>query len=69
VGQYLRPDAKMVWGAVVDPGYTGHMRVMVALSGVESTFLSPKPVATAPVQAQVQVQVQAQAPQKKGFFS
>jgi len=66
VGQYLRPDAKMVWGAVVDPSYTGHMRVMVALSGVESTFLSPKPVAAAPVQVEVPP---PPPPKKKPFFS
>ncbi len=65
VGQYLHRDAKMVWGAVVDPSYTGHMRVMVALSGVESTFLSPRP--TAP--AQVEAPPQPPAPKKKGFFS
>ncbi len=62
VGEYLHRDAKMIWGAVVDGSFTGHMRVMVALSGVESTFLAP-PVTRAPEPV-----VQA-PPKKKGFFS
>ncbi len=66
VGNYLHRDAKMVWGAVVDPSYTGHMRVMVALSGVESTFLAP-PKQEAP--APVPVQAPPAPPKKKGFFS
>ncbi len=65
VGQYLHRDAKMVWGAVVDSGHTGHMRVIVALSGVESTFLAPpRPAPEAP-----KPQLQPLPAKKKGFFS
>jgi cell division protein FtsZ len=64
VSQYLDRDAKMVWGAVVDPSYTGHMRVIVALSGVESTFLSPRPA-----QVVEQTTTPPPVPKKKGFLS
>jgi len=60
-GEYLSPEAKMIWGAVVEPNYTGHIRTMVALTGVESAFLNPaKPVAPTATPP---------APKKKGFFS
>jgi cell division protein FtsZ len=62
VGEYLSPEAKMIWGAVVEPNYTGHIRTMVALTGVESAFLAPKPVAPAPEPIKTE-------PKKKGFFS
>jgi cell division GTPase FtsZ len=60
-GEYLSPEAKMIWGAVVEPNYTGHIRTMVALTGVESAFLNPaKPAAPAAAPP---------TPKKKGFFS
>ncbi len=58
-GEYLSPEAKMIWGAVVEPNYTGHIRTMVALTGVESAFLSPPKPQAQPVPE----------PKKKGFFS
>jgi cell division protein FtsZ len=39
----LPPKAKVVWGARVDPALKGRVRVMVVLTGVESTFLSEHP--------------------------
>ena len=38
----LPPKARVVWGARVDPSLQGRVRVMVVLTGVESTFLSEK---------------------------
>jgi len=35
----LPPKARVVWGARVDPNLQGRVRVMVVLTGVESTFL------------------------------
>jgi len=61
--EYLSPEAKMIWGAVVEPNYTGHIRTMVALTGVESSFLRP-PKEAAPVEPPP-----PPAPKKKGFFS
>ena len=40
VTKSLPPKAKVVWGARVDPSMDGHARVMVVLTGIESTFLS-----------------------------
>ncbi len=40
VTKSLPPTAKIVWGARVDPTMNGHARVMVVLTGIESTFLS-----------------------------
>lgn len=40
VTKSLPPKAKIVWGARVDPTMNGHARVMVVLTGIESTFLS-----------------------------
>jgi len=64
--EYLSPDAKMIWGAVVEPTYTGHIRTMVALTGVESSFLNPPkpavPVTSFPASKPPE-------PKKKGFFS
>jgi len=39
----LPPKARVVWGARVDPSLQGRVRVMVVLTGVESTFLSAQP--------------------------
>jgi cell division protein FtsZ len=39
----LPPKAKVVWGARVDPALKGKVRVMVVLTGVESTFLAEHP--------------------------
>jgi cell division protein FtsZ len=39
----LPPKARVVWGARVDPSLQGRVRVMVVLTGVESTFLSQQP--------------------------
>ena len=36
----LPPKARVVWGARVDPNLQGKVRVMVVLTGIESTFLS-----------------------------
>jgi cell division protein FtsZ len=40
VTKSLPPSAKIVWGARVDPSMGGHARVMVVLTGIESTFLA-----------------------------
>ncbi len=40
VTKSLPPKARIVWGARVDPTMNGHARVMVVLTGIESTFLS-----------------------------
>ena len=40
VTKSLPPKAKIVWGARVDPTMNGHARVMVVLTGIESTFLA-----------------------------
>jgi len=40
VTKSLPPTARIVWGARVDPSMNGHARVMVVLTGIESTFLS-----------------------------
>lgn len=40
VTKSLPPKAKIVWGARVDPTMNGHARVMVVLTGIESTFLT-----------------------------
>lgn len=40
VTKSLPPNVKIVWGARVEPNMNGHARVMVVLTGVESTFLS-----------------------------
>ncbi len=39
----LPKDARVVWGARVDPTLGGKVRVMVVLTGVESTFLAEQP--------------------------
>jgi len=39
----LPPKARVVWGARVDPNLQGKVRVMVVLTGVESTFLAEQP--------------------------
>jgi cell division protein FtsZ len=36
----LPPHVRIVWGARVEPNMNGHVRVMVVLTGVESTFLA-----------------------------
>ena len=36
----LPPKARVVWGARVDPSLQGRVRVMVVLTGIESTFLA-----------------------------
>ncbi len=38
----LPPKARVVWGARVDPSLQGRVRVMVVLTGVESTFLTER---------------------------
>jgi len=40
VTRSLPPNTRIVWGAKVDPTMNGRARVMVVLTGVESTFLS-----------------------------
>jgi cell division protein FtsZ len=40
VTKQLPPKVRIVWGARVDPTLEGHARVMVVLTGVESTFLA-----------------------------
>ncbi|MBI2648140.1 MAG: hypothetical protein HYW93_00590, partial [Thaumarchaeota archaeon] len=40
VTKSLPPYVRIVWGARVEPQMSGHARVMVVLTGVESTFLS-----------------------------
>ena len=40
VTKTLPPTARIVWGARVDPNMRGAARVMVVMTGVESTFLS-----------------------------
>ena len=40
VTKSLPPTTKVVWGARVEPNMRGSARVMVVLTGVESTFLS-----------------------------
>lgn len=40
VTKSLPPNTRVVWGARVDPTMEGHARVMVVLTGVESTFLN-----------------------------
>ncbi len=40
VTRSLSPKAKIVWGARVDPTMNAHARVMVVLTGIESTFLA-----------------------------
>lgn len=39
----LPPKARVVWGARVDPSLQGRVRVMLVLTGVESTFLAEQP--------------------------
>jgi cell division protein FtsZ len=39
----LPPKARVVWGARVDPALGDKVRVMVVLTGIESTFLSNQP--------------------------
>lgn len=36
----LPPHVRIVWGARAEPNRNGHVRVMVVLTGVESTFLA-----------------------------
>jgi cell division protein FtsZ len=43
VTKSLPPSVRIVWGARVDPPLSGSARVMVVLTGVESTFLSQQP--------------------------
>ncbi|TLY17557.1 MAG: cell division protein FtsZ, partial [Thaumarchaeota archaeon] len=40
VTQSLPRNTKVVWGARIDPSLGGHVRVMVVLTGIESTFLA-----------------------------
>ena len=40
VTRTLPPNTRIVWGAKVDPTMNGRARVMVVLTGVESTFLN-----------------------------
>jgi len=40
VTKSLPRNAKVVWGARIDPSLNGHVRVMVVLTSIESTFLS-----------------------------
>ena len=40
VTKSLPPTTRIVWGARVEPNMRGSARVMVVLTGVESTFLS-----------------------------
>jgi cell division protein FtsZ len=40
VTKSLPPNVRIVWGARVEPQMSGHARVMVVLTGVESTFLT-----------------------------
>src|SRR5213594_4423559 len=40
VTQSLPRSARVVWGARIDPSLGGHVRVMVVLTGIESTFLA-----------------------------
>jgi cell division protein FtsZ len=71
----LTPDTKMIWGARVDDTMTGHIRVMVALTGIESSFLTPKPVSviSSPQPPPEEPSIQSPEPEektqkKKGFF-
>lgn len=41
VTQALPETVKIAWGARVDESMTGHARVMVALTGVECSFINP----------------------------
>jgi cell division protein FtsZ len=50
VTRSLPQDVRIVWGARVDPTMKGKARVMVVLTGVESTFGEIPKVAQAPVQ-------------------
>ncbi|MGH9992173.1 MAG: cell division protein FtsZ, partial [Nitrososphaera sp.] len=50
VTRSLPADVRIVWGARVDPHMKGKARVMVVLTGVESTFGEVTKVAQAPVQ-------------------
>lgn len=43
VTRSLPPKARVVWGARVDASLQGRVRVMVVLTGVESTFLAEQP--------------------------
>jgi len=49
VTRSLPADVRIVWGARVDPQMRGKARVMVVLTGVESTFGETPKIAT-PVQ-------------------
>jgi cell division protein FtsZ len=53
VTRSLPKDVRIVWGARVDPSMKSKARVMVVLTGVESTFGQPDPVQQAPT-AQVE---------------
>ncbi|HEY7507480.1 MAG TPA: cell division protein FtsZ, partial [Nitrososphaera sp.] len=50
VTRSLPQDVRIVWGARVDPNMKGKARVMVVLTGVESTFGEVPKIAQAPVQ-------------------
>jgi len=65
VTRSLPHKVRIVWGARVDNSMNGHARVMVVLTGVESTFGEEEITQPEPQQV-VQVQVPAK---KKGLFS
>ncbi|MGH9878758.1 MAG: cell division protein FtsZ, partial [Nitrososphaerales archaeon] len=65
VTRSLPHKVRIVWGARVDNTMNGHARVMVVLTGVESTFGEEEIKEPQPQQV---VQVQEQ-PKKKGLFS
>jgi len=64
VTRTLPHDVRIVWGAKVDEHMNGNARVMVVLTGVESTFGQQEEAAKKP-----EVPVQPEAPKKKGFFN
>lgn len=60
VQQHMSPDTKMIWGARVDENMTGRVRVMVALTSVDCSFLTPHAIPPTPTQEEPS--------KKKGFF-
>ena len=64
VTRTLPHDVRIVWGAKVDEHMNGNARVMVVLTGVESTFGQQEEVAKKP-----EVPVQPELPKKKRFFN
>jgi cell division GTPase FtsZ len=63
VTRTLPHNVRIVWGARVDKNMNGHARVMVVLTGVESTFGEEEKKKPEVIQ-----QIPEQ-PKKKGFFA